>query len=94
MDIKAIRIKTFLKKSDSIYKNIVIVSSRARQIIADRYQEFAVEEDIEDSDQLVELLDDIEYDVEKPITVATSEFMNQEIEWREPEEEVEEKWYI
>tara|TARA_B110000263_G_C15303456_1_gene509119 strand:- start:1992 stop:2267 length:276 start_codon:yes stop_codon:yes gene_type:complete len=91
MDIKAIRIKTFLKKSDSIYKNIVIVSSRARQIIADRYQEFAVEEDIEDSDQLVELLDDIEYDVEKPITVATSEFMNQELEWREPEEEVEEK---
>ena len=91
MDIKAIRIKTFLKKSDSIYKNIVITSSRARQIIADRYQEFAVEEDIEDSDQLVELLDDIEYDVAKPITVATSEFMNQEIEWREPEEEVEEK---
>ena len=91
MDIKAIRIKTFLKKSDSIYKNIVIASSRARQIIADRYQEFAVEEDIEDSDQLVELLDDIEYDVAKPITVATSEFMNQEIEWREPEEEVEEK---
>jgi len=91
MDIKAIRIKTFLKKSDSIYKNIVIASSRARQIIADRYQEFAVEEDIEDSDQLVELLDDIEYDIEKPITVATSEFMNQELEWREPEEEVEEK---
>ena len=91
MDIKAIQIKTFLKKSDSIYKNIVIASSRARQIIADRYQEFAVEEDIEDSDQLVELLDDIEYDVEKPITVATSEFMNQELEWREPEEEVEEK---
>ena len=91
MDIKAIRIKTFLKKSDSMYKNIVIASSRARQIIADRYQEFAVEEDIEDSDQLVELLDDIEYDVEKPITVATSEFMNQELEWREPEEEVEEK---
>ena len=91
MDIKAIRIKTFLKKSDSIYKNIVIASSRARQIIADRYQEFAVEEDIEDSDQLVELLDDIEYDVEKPITVATSEFMNQELEWRKPEEEVEEK---
>jgi len=94
MDIKAIRIKTFLKKSDSMYKNIVIASSRARQIIADRYQEFAVEEDIEDSDQLVELLDDIEYDIEKPITVATSEFMNQELEWREPEEEVEEKWYI
>ncbi len=91
MDIKAIRLKSFLKKSDSIYKSIVIVSSRARQIIADRYQEFAVEEDIEDSDQLVELLDDIEYDVEKPITVATSEFMNQELEWREPEEEVEEK---
>ena len=91
MDIKAIRIKTFLKKSDSIYKNIVIVSSRARQIIADRYQEFAVEEDIEDSDQLGELLDDIDYNVEKPITVATSEFMDGELEWRNPEEEVEEE---
>ena len=89
MDIKAIRIKTFLKKSDSIYKNIVIASSRARQIIADRYQEFAVEEDIEDSDQLDALLEDVDHDVAKPISKATAEFMNDELEWRDPEEESE-----
>ena len=91
MDIKAIRLKKFLKQTDSLYKNIIITSARARQIISDRYQEFAIEEDIEDSDQLVELLDDVEYNVEKPITVATSEFMNKELEWRKSEEEVEEE---
>ena len=87
MDIKAIQLKQFLKKSDSIYKNIIIASSRARQIIDDRFQEFAVEEDIEDSEQLEELLDDIDYNIDKPISVATSEFMNEELNWRSPEEE-------
>jgi len=91
MDIKAIQLKSFLKQTDSLYKNIIITSTRARQIISDRYQEFAVDEDIEDSDQLVELLDDVDYNVEKPITVATSEFMNEELEWRKSEEEVEEE---
>ena len=92
MNIKAIPLKNFLKQTDSLYKNIIIASTRARQIINDRYQEFAIEEEIEDSDQLNELLEeDVEYDVEKPITVSTSEFMNGELEWRKPEEEVEEK---
>ena len=90
MDIKAIQLKQFLKKSDSIYKNIIITSSRARQIIDDRFQEFAVEEDIEDSEQLEELLDDIDYNIDKPISVATSEFMNEELDWRSTEEE----WHI
>ena len=61
MNIKAIPLKNFLKQTDSLYKNIIIASTRARQIINDRYQEFAIEEDIEDSDQLTELLDDIDY---------------------------------
>ncbi len=91
MNIKAIQLKKILKQTDSIYKNIIISSTRARQIIADRYQEFAIEEDIEDSDQLSELLEDVDYDVEKPITVSTSEFMNGELEWRKTEEEIEEK---
>ena len=88
MNIKAIRLKSFLKQTDSLYKNIVIASTRARQIINDRYQEFAIEEDIEDSDQLNELLDDIDYNLEKPITIAASEFIDGELEWRKSEEEV------
>ena len=91
MDIKAIQLKSFIEQTDSLYKNIIITSARARQIVSDRYQEFAVEEDIEDSDQLVELLDDVDYNVEKPITVATSEFMNEKLEWRKSEEELEEE---
>ena len=87
MNIKAIKLKKFLEKSDSLYKNIMITSSRARQIIDDRFQDFTIEEDIEDSDQLEELLEDVDYNVAKPISVATSEFMNNELDWRTPEEE-------
>ena len=87
MDIKAIKIKTFLKKTESIYKNIIITATRARQIIDDRYQEISIEEDIEDSDQLDALLEDVDHDVAKPISQSTAEFMGDELEWRDPKEE-------
>ena len=87
MDIKAIQLKKYLKKSDSIYKNIIISSTRARQIIDERFQEFAVEEDIEDTDQLEALLDNIDYDIDKPITVALNEFMEEELDWKKTDED-------
>ena len=100
MDIKAIKLKEFLKNSGSIYKHIVVAASRARQIIDDRFQDMSIEEDIEDSDQLDALLEDVDHDVAKPISKATAEFMNDELEWRDPEEESEipvdeldEKWF-
>ena len=89
MDIKAIKIKTFLKKTQSIYKNIIITATRARQIIDDRFEELSIEEDIEDSDQLDALLEDIDHDVDKPISQSTAEFMDDELEWRDSEEEIE-----
>ena len=49
----------------------------------------SVEEDIEDSDQLDTLLDNIDHDVAKPISQSTNEFMDDELEWRDPEEESE-----
>ena len=91
MDIKAIQLKSFLKQTDSLYKNIIITSTRARQIISDRYQEFAVEEDIEDSDQLDALLENIDPDVAKPISQSTEEFMNGELDWRQSTDEIEEQ---
>ena len=87
MDIKAIRLKKYLKKSDSMYKNIIIASTRARQIIDERFQEFDDEEDIEDSDQLEALIDNVDHDLEKPITVALDEFMNEELSWKNDNEE-------
>ena len=90
MDIKAIKLKEFLKGSGSIYKNIMITASRARQIIDDRFQEMAAEEDIEDSDQLETLLDNIDHDIDKPISKSTKEFMDDELEWRDVEDELDE----
>ena len=87
MDIKAIQLKKYLKKSDSIYKNIVISSSRARQIIDERYETFSIEEDIEDSDQLEALLENVDHDLPKPITLAADEFINNELDWRSANEE-------
>jgi len=89
MDIKAIKLKEFVKKTESVYKNIIITAARARQIIDDRFQEISIEEDIEDSDQLDALLENIDHDVAKPISQSTAEFMNDELEWRDPEEESE-----
>ena len=87
MDIKAIQLKKYLKKSDSIYRNIIVSSTRARQIIDERFQEFSDEEDIEDSDQLEVLLDNVDHDLDKPITIAIEEFMNEELVWRDSNEE-------
>ena len=91
MDIKAIKLKDFLKKSNSIYKNIMISSTRARQIIDDRFQELSIEEDIEDSDQLDALLESVDPDVAKPISQSTEEFINGELDWREPSDEIEQQ---
>ena len=48
---------------------------------------------VEISQNMIDMIDvDLPSDnVEKPITVATSEFMNEELEWRKSEEEVEEE---
>ena len=56
MEIKAIQLKKFYKNSDSMYKNIIITSLRARQIIDERYEKVSQEENIEDSDQLESLI--------------------------------------
>jgi len=85
MNLETISIKNFLKKSDSIYKNIMIISKRARQIVDNRYEEHKIDEDIEDSEQLSEIeeRDDIDYNEPKPIVVALKEFMDDELDWRE-----------
>ena len=87
MNIKAVQLKKYLKRSDSMYRNIVVSSIRARQIIDERYEVISIEEDIEDSDQLDALLENIDHDLPKPITLAADEFMNDELDWRSATEE-------
>ena len=90
MEIKPIPVKKYLSKSDSIYKNIIISSARARQIIDDRFEKLVIEEDIEDSDVLDNLIQDLDFNEEKPITLAVDEFMENELEWRDANEEIDE----
>ena len=55
MNIKAVPLKKFFRNKESIYKNIMIVSKRARQIISSRYEEHLALTNIEDTDEIIAL---------------------------------------
>ena len=75
------------EKCDDIYKTVVIISQRTKQIIDQRVIPIEEnDEDVEDSIQLIEpeiVIDDIE----KPMVVALEEYLNGELEWRKPEDD-------
>ena len=82
MNIKAVPLDKFFKNKESIYKNIMIVSKRARQIINERYEEVAALNNIEDSDDIIEVQDQ-DYDQEKSISIAMDELLKNELEHRD-----------
>ena len=79
MNIKAISFKEFLKNKKDLYKNINLVAKRARQIIDTRYDKVLATQNIDDSDQLEEVVD-TDYDKDKSISKAMSEFLNDDLE--------------
>ena len=80
MNIEAVKMNELLSEENDIYKTIMIVANRARQIIDDRYIEQVDLEDIEDSEQLIELSKE-DFDKDKPIMQAYSELLNHELKW-------------
>ena len=80
--------KFFSDKKNTIYKNIMIVSKRARQVMDERYMKFEALKNIEDTEQLIEIEED---DIAKPksISVAMSELMNKDLECSDLEENTE-----
>ena len=90
MDIKAISFKQFLKNKDDLYKNINVVAKRARQIIDDRYDKVVAMQNIEDTEQL-EQFDDIDHDIEKPISIAMQELLSNELDWKYSSDEEDSK---
>ena len=86
MKIKAVPLDKFFSNKESIYKNIMIVSKRARQIISERYEEQALLNDIEDTDELA-VFEDKDYDQEKSISIAMDELINNDLEYRTLEED-------
>ena len=79
MDIKAISFKDFLKNKNDIYKNINIVAKRARQIIDGRYEKVLALQNIEDTEQLEEIIDE-DFDKPKSVSKAMEEFLNDDLD--------------
>tara|TARA_B100000029_G_C17485029_1_gene926907 strand:- start:35 stop:316 length:282 start_codon:yes stop_codon:yes gene_type:complete len=79
MDIKAISFKDFLKNNNDVYKNINIVAKRARQIIDTRYDKIAALQNIDDTEQLDDFIDE-DFDKEKSISKAMNEFLEDDLE--------------
>ena len=74
------------KKCDDIYKIVVILAKRTRQIIDQRVIPIEETDDVEDSIQIIEPEIVIE-DIDKPMVVALEEYLNGELEWRKPEKD-------
>ena len=90
MKISAIQISSLFTENEDIYEKAVVSARRQRQIIQSRALQLEAFQDIEDTEQL-EQFDSIDHNVEKPLSVAMEELLNNELEWNYPSEEEPEK---
>ena len=80
MNIEAIKLNDIVSDDTDIYASIMIISNRARQIIDKRFLEQINLEDLEDSEELVQFSKE-DFDKEKPMMQAYSEYINKELDW-------------
>tara|TARA_B110000014_G_C19726869_1_gene379700 strand:- start:188 stop:457 length:270 start_codon:yes stop_codon:yes gene_type:complete len=80
MNIEAVKMNEILSDDNDIYKTVMIVANRARQIVDKRFLEQINLDEIEDSDQLIDFSKE-DFDKEKPIMKAYGEFLNNELKW-------------
>jgi len=80
MNVEAVSFKKFYKNKENIYKNIMLVSKRARQIVDQRFMEMETLLNIEDTEQLNEIDNDI---IGKPksISIAMDELLDNDLEY-------------
>jgi len=88
MNIKAIPISKLFVDDEDLYEKVVVGALRQRQIIASRSLQLEAFQDIEDTEQL-EQFDDIDHDIEKPISVAMEELLSNKLDWRHTSEDKE-----
>jgi DNA-directed RNA polymerase subunit K/omega len=88
MKVESIPFGKFFSNKNTIYKNIMIVSKRARQIMDERYSKVESLKNIEDTDELIEIDED---EIAKPkcISIAMQELMDLDLNCAdlEPKEE-------
>ena len=92
MKVEPVPFKKFFKNKETIYKNIMIIAKRARQIIDKRYVKIEAMQNIEDTEQLVEL-EEQDFEQSKSISIAMDELLKNDIEYSEalPEQDDDEK---
>ncbi len=80
MNVEAVSFKKFYKNKENIYKNIMLISKRSRQIIDKRFIEMESLLNIEDTEQLNEIDTDI---IGKPksIALAMDELLDNDLEY-------------
>ena len=80
MNVEAVSFKKFYKNKENIYKNIMLISKRARQIVDQRFMEMETLLNIEDTEQLNEIDNDI---IGKPksISIAMDELLDNDLEY-------------
>ena len=82
MKVEPVPFRKFFKNKETIYKNIMLVAKRARQIIDERYIKIEAMQNIEDTEQLVELENE-DFEQTKSISVAMDELLKNDIEHSE-----------
>tara|TARA_B110001454_G_scaffold193616_1_gene194605 strand:+ start:613 stop:885 length:273 start_codon:yes stop_codon:yes gene_type:complete len=90
MEIKAISMSDLFKQSDDVYTNVIISARRARQIIDSRKLDLEALENIEDTEDIEVIEEDLEV-LEKPMVESLTELLNGELEWRHVDAETDEK---
>ena len=80
MNIEAIKLNDIISDKADIYASIMVISNRARQIIDKRFLEQVNLEDLEDSEELIQFSKE-DFDKEKPMMQAYSEYINNELDW-------------
>ena len=80
MNVEAVSFKKFYKNKENIYKNIMLISKRSRQIIDQRFMEMEALLNIDDTEQLNEIDSDI---IGKPksISIAMDELLDNDLEY-------------
>ena len=85
MKVKTIHLGDVFKRCDDIYEAVMIVAKRAKQIIDERVIPIDENEDVEDSIEFEEPI--VTTFMDRPETISLEEFLNGELQWREPNED-------
>ena len=81
MNIKALHIRKLFNDNEDLYEKVVVASKKQRQIIESRALNYEAFQDIEDTEQL-EQFDDIDHDIDKPISIAMEQLLSDELNWK------------